>query len=485
MINEDQLSAYEWLASPMWVFHCKQMNITWANQAAMRFWQADSMNELRGRSFEASTRVTQERLARAHSAALSGICQEEYWTLYPGGEAKEVLLQSNIVVDAKGDADGLLFCANNLKSLPNTDRCGVQALLYTPMLVGLYKSTGEFLYRNPAATKTWGPGDASIRFGENFVDSADIDRILAHIGNGEIFRGDCEMKTDSGVKMFEVTCHPGINPLTGDPAIGISATDVTEHKSVERERDLLRESKLREAQADALSERQRTIRARKQFMATASHEQRTPLQTVVSCIDRIEQDPRDVNRCLEELKEAAEQLIRINEDLVEFIRNDSAPGPNNKIVRASELLEYALKPSRLAAQSKGLAFTLHSEGLDRNINIDEMRVRQVISNVVSNAIRYTKAGSIEVSASVLCESLQQTFVIRVRDTGIGMDEAYAEKIMLPFFRGPGSEATAPQGLGLGLAIVQSHLDELNGDLRIDSTLGVGTTVTVSIPCEFT
>jgi signal transduction histidine kinase len=318
---------------------------------------------------------------------------------------------------------------------------------------------------------------------ETFANPADARLIVEYINQGNIFRGECDMRTVAGVRTFDLTCHPGIDPVSGEKAIGLSATDVTEHKIVEQERDQLRENQVREAQADAISERQRTIRARKLFMATASHEQRTPLQTVVGCVDRLEQAPGDMHRCLVELKDAAEQLIRINEDLVEFVRADSAPGPRVKAVNAKRLVCRALLPSQKAAAAKKLTFSMQESDLERDIRIDEMRVRQVISNLASNAVKYTKIGSIAVVARLDGGPGALALRISIRDTGIGMDGAYAEKVMLPFVRGPESEVVDPQGLGLGLAIVQSHLAELNGELQIESSPRAGTTVSVSIPCD--
>lgn len=485
MINENQLPGYEWLSVPMWVFDCQALRITWANNAALGFWDAASLDELRTRSFDDVTRVTRERLDLARRAACSGQCLEEYWTLYPGGHAKEVLLQSNVVVNSEGPTHGLLFVANNLKALPDIERRGVQVLLYMPMLVALYEFNGRLLYRNPAAVRTWGNLEnlsSPLFLQETFANPADAQLIVEYINQGNIFRGECDMRTVAGVRTFDLTCHPGIDPVTGERAIGLSATDVTEHKIMERERDQ-RENQVREAQADALSERQRTIRARKLFMATASHEQRTPLQTVVGCVDRLEQAPSDMARCLVELKDAAEQLIRINEDLVEFVRADSAPGPRVKAVNARQLIARALLPSQKAAVSKKLTFSLQESDLERDIRIDEMRVRQVISNLASNAVKYTKIGSIAVVAGLDAEAGALALKISIRDTGVGMDEAYAEKVMLPFVRGPESDVVDPQGLGLGLAIVQSHLAELNGEFQIGSSPGAGTTVSVSIPCQ--
>ena len=102
MIHVSQLPSYDWLSLPMWVFDQRLLRITWANGAGLVFWRAESLAELELRSFDDSTSVTQERLRIAHSAALVSDHREEYWTLYPGGQAKEVLLQSNVIANDNG-----------------------------------------------------------------------------------------------------------------------------------------------------------------------------------------------------------------------------------------------------------------------------------------------------------------------------------------------------------------------------------------------
>ncbi len=493
MIQESELDAYAWLAIPVWVFNKKSLRIDWANEAALKFWGAKSVDALRARNFDDVTLVTRARLDKVHAAALEGRYLEEQWTLYPLGHPKTVVLQSNVVVSALGSTDGILLIANNLKAVPDATLRGVQVLLYTPVLAASYSLLGEVLYRNPAAALAWDrlstDGGRLSPFEATFVDPDMSASVIESIRNGQGFSSEVRMNTCKGERFFAVDARPVNDPVDGALSIELSARDVTDYKCLERERDLLRETqvqteraKLRDAQADALTEKRRSAAARKLFMATASHELRTPLQTIIGCVDLLEQQPAEVRYCLSELRDAADQMGEIAADLVEFVRADHAPGVSVRKVDVRAFLERALAAPIKDATRKGLRFDTDLTRLPPTVGLDEKRVRQVVSNLAMNAVKYTPQGSVSVSASVTENESSPVLVVVIADTGVGMHDGLASKVLQPFVRGPNSAEIDPQGFGMGLAIVQSHLTELGGTLDIESAPGVGTSITVSVPC---
>src|SRR5205814_3962688 len=121
--------------------------------------------------------------------------------------------------------------------------------------------------------------------------------------------------------------------------------------------------------------------------------------------------------------------------------------------------------------------------VEADMSIDEARVRQVVSNLALNAVKYTHHGRIDVTATIRGCGKKSLLHVAIADTGVGMSVSVTQRVLKPFVRGPGSDQIDAQGLGMGLAIVQSHLAELGGTFSIDSTPGSGTTVSITVPCS--
>lgn len=481
-------ASYGWMLIPMWVFNRRTYSIDWANPAALNFWGAASTVELAKRDFSDATPAARARIEKVHSAALAGVPLEESWTLYPPpGKPKQVVLQSTIAIGADGSTDGILFAANNLKALPDSQLRGVQVLMYTPILVAFHALDGAVLYRNPAAAKAWDAlrSDEPTALRSLFAEPGVADLIVSAIKAKNSFTGEFEMNTVLGARVFSLDCRPALDPVDGSLAIELSATDITEYKAIESERDELRQKQVREAQAVAATEKYRSTVARKLFMATASHEMRTPLQTIIGCVDLLEKAPEELAQSLPELRDAADQLSGISQDLVEFVRADSAPGVRLRDVHGADFLQRTLAPSSKRADAKGLRFTITMLGLDAIIRLDETRSRQILSNLAGNAVAYTLRGEVAVAAKLERTSTgNEAFLTAlISDTGVGMPEGTAQNVLQPFVRGRDSAQIDPQGLGMGLAIVQSHLAELGGVLSIESAPDVGTKISVTIPCS--
>jgi len=127
-----------------------------------------------------------------------------------------------------------------------------------------------------------------------------------------------------------------------------------------------------------------------------------------------------------------------------------------------------------------LNFTL-DEGLDCMVLVDELRLRQVLMNLVNNAIKFTEAGAVQVRAvNQGVEDGQLRMQISVIDTGIGMDEATLARLYEPFMQGSQGITRKYQGTGLGLVIVQNLVQAMGGKIDVHSIVGVGSTFTVEL-----
>ncbi|WKB55557.1 PAS domain-containing sensor histidine kinase [Eleftheria terrae] len=484
MIEAAELASYDWLSIPMWVFDKRQLRITWANASALEFWDAASLADLRQRDFSDMTPTALVRLDSVYRSALEGVAVEEQWTLYPRGRPKQIVLTSNVVRAADGSTDGILFCAAHLRAVPDSQLRGVQVLSYTATVVALYRLDGTVLFRNPAAVVAWDelPGRAGVSpLHATFASREDAEAIVAAVSRQERVMAEFTMLTSrQGERIFELDCRPLTDPVDAKLVLGISGRDVTEYRQVEKERDALREAQLRRARAAAESEKELTVAARKVFMATASHELRTPLQSIMSSLELLERYPHEIETCIGPLREATQQLNQIAADLVEFVRADSAPGLRLRVLHLSTFLRRTLSQIRKQALAKNLEFTTDFEGMDLRIEIDEIRMRQILTNVAGNAVKYTPSGSVSVKAAL---SPDGRLSVSVKDTGVGMSKAATSRAVEPFVRGRGSRLLNPQGLGLGLAIVQSHLADMGGRMKIESEPQKGTEVTLLVPCR--
>lgn len=255
------------------------------------------------------------------------------------------------------------------------------------------------------------------------------------------------------------------------------------------ERDRLRadharlsELELREARVAAELEKAEASATRELFVAKASHEFRTPLQSIVALADllqlKTESEPESpLHSLVVRLGRAADQLMHQANDLASFVRSEHTGRYEIKAdaMNLSEVVESSLSELREIATRKGLAVQVTAS--QATLYADAMRLQQIITNLVSNAIKYTRKGSVRVKAEVRAGERGPMLRVTVADTGIGIAQEALPKVFDPWFRG----TKEGRGLGLGLSIVRTLVAQLQGSATVDSEAGKGTTVTVTLP----
>ena len=204
--------------------------------------------------------------------------------------------------------------------------------------------------------------------------------------------------------------------------------------------------------------------AKSRYLANVSHEIRSPLNAIYGYAQLMERGsatmPRDaariIRRSAEHLSDLVEGLLDIS--LVEHGQTRVA----NDVVRLHSFIEHLDQMFRPQAESKGLRFSIEERGrLPEFVRTDQKRLRQVLINLLANAVKFTLRG--EVVLSVTFASEVATF--EVRDTGPGIPEASRERIFVPFDRGTGGPAQS-EGTGLGLAITRAIVRVLGGDINV-------------------
>jgi two-component system, sensor histidine kinase len=220
--------------------------------------------------------------------------------------------------------------------------------------------------------------------------------------------------------------------------------------------------------------------AKDAFLGMISHELRTPLHAIVSSIELLgfnfhsEADRKVIQR----LDTAARHLEAQMKDLTDYARLGAGKLElRNEHFDPRELLQSVADEHEPAAHAKGLAFESSASGHTGLVESDPHRIRQIVTNLVTNAIRYTERGTVKLHF----EQRDAALAIVVTDTGAGVPVKQIPLIFKEFTQLDSSRARRYEGAGMGLAIVQGLVDLFHGTIGIESQVGEGTRFTVTIP----
>ncbi len=220
---------------------------------------------------------------------------------------------------------------------------------------------------------------------------------------------------------------------------------------------------------------------RSEFAANVSHELKTPLTVISGFIDTLK-DPgisrKDTERFLEIISLESERLTRLIEDVLALSEIENNAAPPAPIVDIRQGVREATELLQNSARDKKVALNVELPKQRIPVAAENDRIKQLIINLVDNAIKYTpEGGSVHVSVTRedhLC-------VVRIRDTGIGIPKENLPRLFERFYRVDKSRSRALGGTGLGLAIVKHIVSLIGGHITVESTVGVGTLFEITIP----
>lgn len=291
---------------------------------------------------------------------------------------------------------------------------------------------------------------------------------------------ECEYRIrrpDGGVRWIRESVRVDAgSPSTQSPSLLLYGvvTDVTE----------------RRAMMDELEEAARAAevanRAKSTFLALVSHEIRTPMTSILGCTEMLkdrlrlqENQPSEVQETLESISRSGQHLLDLLNDVLDLSRIEAGRMElQYSAVHLENLLEDILAISREPAWRKSLDYLIEIPApLPRSISTDPTRLRQILINLINNAIKFTHDGSVRLRV----ERQAETLVFTVSDTGIGISPEHLPKLFQPFFQLPEGRSQSESGTGLGLAICLRLTEQLQGGIEAESQLGVGSRFIVRLP----
>ena len=234
-----------------------------------------------------------------------------------------------------------------------------------------------------------------------------------------------------------------------------------------------------------ITKQQRLDNSRKAFVANVSHELRTPLTNIKSYAETLldsDIDPETTESFLQVINSEADRMTRLVRDLLVLSQLDHSASKVLKLepTDVSELVSDTVNTMHIEAKNRQLTLSYVPGSTTPEITADPDRIRQVIINILSNAIKYTPAHG---TVSVLCGQQENYVYIKISDTGIGIPEKDLPMLFERFYRVDKARSREMGGTGLGLAIAKEIVEAHQGSIAVESEYGKGTAVTIRLPID--
>ncbi len=292
------------------------------------------------------------------------------------------------------------------------------------------------------------------------------------LGNDVEFR---VIRKDGATRWASVSWQPLVDGSGASLGFRASIRDIDDRKALEAQ---VHASRIRAEMAD---------QAKTELLANVSHELRAPAHVVAGYAELLLEaglPPESAQRA-EVIRAQAALLLRQIEDLLDMASLESGGvSMERRPLRPETLLDIAARPFAPAAEKKGVALEVSRDpSLPARFLGDELRLSQILRNLVENAVEHTDAGTVRVALTADRSGPRLALVASVEDTGAGIAPELLDDVRRPFVRGGSREARGRAGKGLGLAIADRLARLMGGALELESALGRGTTARVTLPIE--
>ena len=337
---------------------------------------------------------------------------------------------------------------------------------------------GRVFKANPAAQRLFGMSEEEIRaVGRGgLVDQEDprLQVLLAERQRTGTARGALRF-VRAGGERFDAEVSGSLVGSSDMPMSVIIIRDISNLKQTQA--NLLKAKEAAEA----------ANRAKSEFLANMSHEIRTPLNGILGMLQLLQTlaGSKEQKECLATAVRSTKRLASLLSDILDLSRSEAGKmAVLSNMFEMRNLKAAVLELFEVAARDKGLFLEFElSERLPMVLMGDEARVRQVLFNLVGNAIKFTREGGVRIEAIPLSSMNDERFHVLfiVSDTGVGISDDQLKRIFEPFVQGEASYVRRYQGAGLGLSIVGRLVPLLGGELAIVSEAGEGASMYLSLP----
>lgn len=361
-------------------------------------------------------------------------------------------------------------------------RAGLSHALDEAAIVAITDPQGIILYCNKKFEAVSGfSREELIGQTHRLVNSGHHPREFFHdmyrqIARGEVWRGTIQNSSKSGQPYWvDTTIIPNLG------ADGVIETYTAIRFEVSAHIRALK------ALEQSQEETRVAVEARDRFFANVSHEVRTPLNAVLGLASALMQSEMTAaqKRMVELITGSGDSLRRVLDDMLDLTKMQVG-GFQLRLEPFSpaDLVVHAVDMRRFTADEKGLALTLQiDEGVKGRLMGDGLRIGQILSNLLSNALKFTTVGRVEVRVRLEPAAQGCLLILEVEDTGIGFGPNVAERLFQPFVQADDSISRSYGGTGLGLSICQSLAQLMNGEVTAHSEPGKGSLFRVTLPLE--
>ena len=445
------------LRRPVWVFDDVRKRKVYANPAGVALWGADSLEALLARDFSDQSPAVAIRMAAIALKIAHGETVVERWTFYPLGAPISVSTAISAVTLTDG-TPAMLFEAAPAEMQPEELRAA-EALRHTPVLVGLFDAEGRRLFANPSRLAVF-PDQRT--FSDVFADPRDAERLWTKALAGEVNAPACRMLTATGEQWQGLTARRVIDPVTGEAGVLVNQIDMTDE--FETRADLAKAHDRAEAAA----------RSKEEFLANMSHELRTPLTSVIGFAGLLRD--ADLNpeqrRYLNRIEDAGQALMSTLNDVLDLSKLDAGGVELDCRAFALEtVLDQTLGILEAQAGAKGLVLDKQvAADVPAFVVGDPERLRQILLNLLGNAVKFTTHGSVTLSARCLEDGRIE---LSVTDTGIGVARDMIDHVFERFTQADATVTRQFGGTGLGLSITRRLAQAMGGEVGADSEPGQG------------
>ena len=403
------------------------------------------------------------------------------------------LRQAHATLEAirKGEVDGILGPGDLLHVVPQSDlnmlldeaeRLAAAILKNVGAAIVTIDGQGVIRHLNPAAERL---------FGYSAVEAVGHDRSLLLFEQNDLYilemaiyscrRQVVGNDVEVQAKRKDGSGFPA-NVYVAELALGdkhwfiASVTDVTEIKRSREELETLVEERTTELKR-ANEEAQQASRVKDEFLSNMSHELRTPMNSVLGYLGLAlanESLPTSLQKDLGVAQRAAQTLLTIINDILDVQKINSGQFQlENRPFHLVHGIEDILQEFGPMADEKGIGFDLHcSYALPSSLSGDFSRLRQILVNLVGNAVKFTRKGWVKVRVRPAAEGKDMVH-FTVEDTGIGIPKDRLESLFIPFTQIDGARNRTHGGTGLGLSIVKKIVELMGGKAWAESSLGIG------------